>query len=122
MYNLVVFASGNGTTLQSIIDATLEEKLDANIALVVSNNPNAFALERAKKANIPTYVIKEKENDKIDKELYKVLSKIDINLIVLAGYLKLIRKKIIIKILNYKYSSFPTSEVWRKRYVWYECT
>ena len=122
MYNLVVFASGNGTTLQSIIDATLEEKLDANIALVVSNNPNAFALERAKKANIPTYVIKEKENDKIDKELYKVLSKIDINLIVLAGYLKLIREKIIIKILNYKYSSFPTSKVWRKRYVWYECT
>jgi len=44
MYNLVVFASGNGTTLQSIIDAIKEKKLEANISLVVSNNPKAFAL------------------------------------------------------------------------------
>ena len=85
MYNLVVFASGNGTTLQSIIDAILEKKLAANIALVVSNNPNAFALERAKLANIPTYIIKEKKSDEIDKELYNVLSNIEVNLIVLAG-------------------------------------
>ena len=69
MYNLVVFASGNGTTLQAIIDAIEEKRLLANIALVVSNNPKAFALERAKKSNIPTYVIKEKNNDKIDDEL-----------------------------------------------------
>lgn len=97
MYNLVVFASGNGTTLQSIIDAISEKKLDANIALVVSNNPKAFALERAKKSNIQTYLIQEKEPNKIDNELYEVLSKIDINLIVLAGYLKLIGKKLLSK-------------------------
>ena len=65
MYNLVVFASGNGTTLQSIIDAIKEKKLEANISLVVSNNPKAFALERAKKAKVPTYVIQEKEPEKI---------------------------------------------------------
>lgn len=97
MYNLVVFASGNGTTLQSIIDAILEKKLAANIALVVSNNPNAFALERAKLANIPTYIIKEKKPDEIDKELYNVLSNIEVNLIVLAGYLKLIGEKLLSK-------------------------
>ncbi len=95
MYNLVVFASGNGTTLQAVIDAIKEEKLIANISLVVSNNPNAYALERAKKANIPTYVIKEKTNEKIDDELINILSKIDINLIVLAGYLKLVGPKLI---------------------------
>lgn len=95
MYNIVIFASGNGTTLQAVIDAIQEEKLIANISLVVSNNPNAFALERAKKANIPTYVIKEKENNKVDDELISVLSKIDIDLIVLAGYLKLIGPKLI---------------------------
>ena len=61
MYNLVVFASGNGTTLQAVIDAIKTETLNANISLVVSNNPNAYALERAKIANIPTYVIKEKD-------------------------------------------------------------
>ena len=95
MYNLVVFASGNGTTLQAVIDAIKSDTLNANISLVVSNNPNAYALERAKTANIPTYVIKEKDNDKIDEELAEVLSKIDINLIVLAGYLKLIGPKLI---------------------------
>ena len=95
MYNIVVFASGNGTTLQAVIDAIKSDTLNANISLVVSNNPNAYALERAKTANIPTYVIKEKDNDKIDEELVEVLSKIDINLIVLAGYLKLIGPKLI---------------------------
>lgn len=95
MYNLVIFASGNGTTLQSVIDAIKSENLLANISLVISNNPNAYALERAKLANIPTYVIKEKDNAKIDDELVKVLSKIDVNLIVLAGYLKLIGPKLI---------------------------
>lgn len=97
MYNLVIFASGNGTTLQSVIDAISEKKLEANISLVVSNNPKAFALDRAKKANIPTYIIKEKDADKMDEELDEVLSKIDVNLIVLAGYLKLIGKRLISK-------------------------
>lgn len=95
MYNLVVFASGNGTTLQAVIDAIDTGSLEANISLVVSNNPNAFALERAKKAKIPTYIIKEKETNKIDDELNKVLSKTDVDLIVLAGYLKLIGPKLI---------------------------
>lgn len=95
MYNLVVFVSGNGTTLQAIIDAIKEKKLMANISLVVSNNPNAFGLERAKKADIPTYIIKEKDDNKIDDELTNVLSKINVDLIVLAGYLKLIGPKLI---------------------------
>jgi len=97
MYNIVVFASGNGSTLQSIIDAIKSKDLEAYIPLVVSNNPKAFALKRAKKAKIPTYVIKEKDADKIDAELAGVLSKIDINLIVLAGYLKLIGPKLLDK-------------------------
>ena len=95
MYNLVVFASGNGSTLQSIIDAIDKKELHSKIVLVVSNNPDAFALERAKKANIPTYVIKNKNYQDIDNELYEVLSHYDINLIVLAGYLKLIGDKLL---------------------------
>ncbi len=95
MYNLVVFASGNGSTLQSIIDAIDKKELHSQIVLVVSNNPDAFALERAKKANIPTYVIKNKKYQDIDDELYEVLSHYDINLIVLAGYLKLIGDKLL---------------------------
>lgn len=109
MYNLVVFASGNGTTLQAIIDAIQNKKLESNILLVVSNNPDAFALERAKRSNIPTYVIKEKTTDKIDEELCSVLSNLDVDLIVLAGYLKLIGKKLIsnYKIINTHPSLLP---------------
>ena len=95
MYNLVVFASGNGTTLQSIIDAIENKELKASISLVVSNNSKAFALERAKKAGIPTYIIKSKTPEEMDEELNNVLSQLNVNLIVLAGYLKLIGKKLI---------------------------
>ena len=109
MYNLVIFASGNGTTLQAVIDAIQEKKLEANIALVVSDNPNAFALERAIKASIPTYIIKSKDAESRDIELYDVLSKIDIDLIVLAGYLKLIGHRLLdnYKIINTHPSLLP---------------
>ena len=109
MYNLVIFASGNGSTLQAIIDSINNGKLNSNIVLVVSNNPHAYALERAKKANIPTYIIKNKNFQDIDNELYEVLSHYTINLIVLAGYLKLIGKKLLsnYKIINTHPSLLP---------------
>lgn len=109
MYNLVVFASGNGTTLQAIIDAIEKKQLDANISLVVSNNPDAFALERAKNSKIPTYIIKSKNSKDTDDELFEVLSTIDLNLIVLAGYLKLIGPKLLSKytIINTHPSLLP---------------
>ena len=97
MYNLVVFASGNGSTLQAIIDNIENGTLSANIQLVVSDNPNAYALERAKTHNIPTYVIKAKTFKERDIELSEVLSKFPINLIVLAGYLKMIGPKLLEK-------------------------
>ena len=97
MYNIVVFASGNGTTLQTIIDNINNGVLKANISLVVSDNPEAFALERAAQASIPTYVIKSKTIPDIDTELAKELQKYDIDLIMLAGYLKLIGENLINK-------------------------
>ena len=81
---------GNGTTLQSVIDAIENKILDAKIQLVVSDNKNAYALTRAKKANIDTYIIKNKTTIQIDKELSQKLKDYSIDLIVLAGYLKLI--------------------------------
>ena len=52
-----VLISGNGTNLQSLIDAAKQVNFPAEIALVISNNPNAFGLSRASKANIPIKVI-----------------------------------------------------------------
>ncbi len=95
MYNLIVFASGNGSTLQSIIDNINSGNLKAKIQLVVSNNSNAYALERAQKSNIETYVIKSKTPDEVDVELNEKLCNYEIDLIVLAGYLKKIGDKLI---------------------------
>lgn len=90
MYHLVVFASGNGSTLQAIIDSIHNNNLEAQIDLVVSDNPNSYALIRAKNANIDTYIIQNKKFEQRDIELSNVLSKYSIDLIVLAGYLKMI--------------------------------
>lgn len=100
---------GSGTTLQSIIDAINDGYLNAKINLVVSNNPNAYAIKRAKKNNIDTYIINSKTKEEIDKELMSVLEKYDVSLIVLAGYLKMIGDNLIknYKIINTHPSLLP---------------
>ena len=90
MYHLVVFASGNGSTLQAIIDSIKSNQLEAQIDLVVSDQPNSFALKRAEANNIDTYIIQNKKFESRDFELADVLSKYSVDLIVLAGYLKMI--------------------------------
>ena len=77
--------------------------------MVVSNNPNAYALERAKNSNIPTYIISGKDKDEIDIELESVLDDYNVDLIVLAGYLKLIGNRLISKytIINTHPSLLP---------------
>lgn len=77
--------------------------------MVVSNNPNAYALERAKNSNIPTYIISGKDKDEIDIELENVLDNYKVDLIVLAGYLKLIGNRLISKytIINTHPSLLP---------------
>lgn len=109
MYNLIVFASGNGSTLQAIIDSINNNCLKAQINLVVSDNPSAYALQRAKNSNIPTYIIQSKNFIDRDLELENVLSKYNIDLIVLAGYLKMIGPKLIEKyrIINTHPSLLP---------------
>ena len=79
---------GNGSTLQTIIDSINSDELKAKINLVVSDNPNSYALERAKLANIPTYIIKNKDFSQRDLELFDILSKYPIDLIVLARIFK----------------------------------
>ncbi len=107
--NLVVFASGNGSTLQSIIDNIENNKLEAKIKLVISENPNAYALERAKNNGIETYVIKSNDFEQRDTELIKVLKSYDVDLIVLAGYLKMIGPQLIdnYRIINTHPSLLP---------------
>ncbi len=109
MYHLVVFASGNGSTLQAIIDSIHNHELEAQIDLVVSDNANAYALERAKANNIETYIIQNKNFTQRDLELSHVLSNYSIDLIVLAGYLKMIGPNLLDKytIINTHPSLLP---------------
>lgn len=109
MYHLVVFASGNGSTLQSIIDSIHNHELEAQINLVISDNPSAYALERAKANNIATYIIQNKNSAQRDLELSHILSKYSIDLIVLAGYLKMIGPHLLenYKIINTHPSLLP---------------
>lgn len=109
MYHLAVFASGNGSTLQSIIDSINHHELEAQISLVVSDNPNAYALKRAEANHIETYIIQNKNFTQRDLELSDVLSKYPIDLIVLAGYLKMIGPNLLEKhtIINTHPSLLP---------------
>ena len=77
--------------------------------MVISNNSNAYALERAKMNNIPTYIITGKSKEEIDIELESVLDNYTVDLIVLAGYLKLIGNRLISKytIINTHPSLLP---------------
>ncbi|TET52763.1 MAG: phosphoribosylglycinamide formyltransferase [Actinobacteria bacterium] len=87
---MAVLVSGSGSNLQALIDSAKEGYFDADIVLVISNNSNAFGLERAKKANIVSKVVSlsDFESREIyDKELIKVINEHDIDLVVLAGYM-----------------------------------
>ena len=100
---------GSGTTLQSIIDAINSKELDAKINLVISNNKNAYALERAKSNNIDTYLIKNIDVSQANIEIENVLKNYDVDLIVLAGYLKMIGENLTSKyqIINTHPSLLP---------------
>ena len=87
MHNLVFFASGSGTNFQSVIDAIESGRLDARIAGLISNTSGAGAIGRAKKHDIPTYVI-DTTDPASEKELLDLLASFDPSLIILAGYLR----------------------------------
>ena len=63
-----VLASGGGTDLQSIIDASEKGMIDAEVVVVISDKKDAFSLKRAKKHNIKTYFVDPKEKNRIDHE------------------------------------------------------
>ncbi|MDD5435980.1 MAG: phosphoribosylglycinamide formyltransferase [Candidatus Omnitrophica bacterium] len=91
--NIAVLCSGNGSNLQAIIDKVLDGYIPAKIALVVSDNKSAFALERAKKAGVETLVLDPGDFDgreAFDREVIKNLRKKKIGLVVLAGYMRLL--------------------------------
>ena len=99
MLRIAVLVSGGGTNLQAIIDAIAAGKItDTEIAAVIRNNRNAYALERAKQAGIKDIVVSPKDfetRDVFNENLLKILQEVNPDLIVLAGYLVVIPEIVI---------------------------
>jgi phosphoribosylglycinamide formyltransferase 1 len=88
-----VLVSGSGSNLQSLIDHIDQGKLDAEIVLVISNNPNAFALERCRKHGIPTAVVDHREVPSrilFDCRMIELLKKAGVELVVMAGFMRIL--------------------------------
>lgn len=104
MLKIAVCVSGGGTNLQAIIDAIEAGRIhDTEISLVISNNPNAYALERAKKAGIEGICISPKSYENRDAFNAAFLEKLDaakVDLVVLAGFLVVIPEIMIKKYRN----------------------
>ncbi len=91
--NIAVLVSGGGTNLQALIDAQGKTLRSGKITLVISNNPGAYALERAKKAGIATEVVTKKQcgsQQAFEEQLKALLTAHHIDLIVLAGFMTIL--------------------------------
>ena len=91
---IAVLVSGGGTNLQALIDAQSSGVIaSGEIVLVIANNPNAYALERAKKAGISAVIVTKKETGSqpaFEQKIKDVLSAYQIDLIVLAGFMSIL--------------------------------
>ena len=102
MLNIGVLVSGGGSNLQAIIDGCEKGEIKGNIKVVISNKEDAFGLERAKKHNIRA--VFEKNED----EVIKILKEENVDLVVLAGYLKIISPKFVSEFRNKTDMTFVT--------------
>ena len=91
---IAVLVSGGGTNLQALIDAQKSNIIKSGeIAMVVSNNPNAYAITRAELADIPAVVVSKKEQgtqEAFEEKLVSVLEENGIELIILAGFMSIL--------------------------------
>ncbi len=97
MKKIAVLVSGSGTNLQAIIDKCNSGLIKGKVIAVISNNADAYGLERASKAGIETKIINHKDFDSreaCDEELYYFLQNKNPDLIVLAGFMRILTKKL----------------------------
>ncbi len=90
---LAVLISGNGSNLQTLMDACSSNTLNAEIAIVISNQANAFGLARAVKSNIPAICLpylKGSDRETYDEQLYQHVRPFSPDFIILAGWMRLL--------------------------------
>ena len=116
-FSFAVLISGNGSNLQAMIEAINENQISGKISCVLSNKEDAYGLQRAKEAEIPTEVISNKDfktREDFDAEMVKVLSIYNPDLIVLAGFMRILSPVFVNafpgKILNIHPSLFQNTQ------------
>lgn len=124
MVNLGVLVSGSGSNLQSIIDSVEAGALEASVKVVITDNPEAYALERAKKHGIPTVVLHKKgygSREEFDRAVVRELREHGVELVALAGFMRIISPVMLeafpMRIMNIHPSllpAFPGLDVQRK--------
>ncbi len=100
---IAVFCSGNGSNFQAIVDSVKRGEIKAKIGLMVCDNPEAFALERAKGEGIKSLLVERKNfktKDELEAEIIKNLEKENIELICLAGFMRLVSPQFVQKYRN----------------------
>jgi phosphoribosylglycinamide formyltransferase-1 len=96
--SIVILISGSGTNLQAIIDAVANGQIKATIAAVISNRPNAKGLQRAQRAHINTVVVDQSQYEDratYDNALISAIDKYKPDLVVLAGFMRILSEKFI---------------------------
>ena len=114
IFKLAVLVSGRGSNLQAIIDSIDREELDAHLSIVISNTKDAIALKRAEKHGIKTIFIDPSNylsSKEYDKALVLKLKEFSVDLICLAGYMRILGEEVIQtfekKIINIHPSLLP---------------
>ncbi|MEO0293780.1 MAG: phosphoribosylglycinamide formyltransferase [candidate division WOR-3 bacterium] len=95
-----VLVSGRGSNLQAIIDKSQKGEIDAKVVVVISDNPEAYALERAKKAGIKSYYIDPETEKpvlvgKAEDKYIEILRENEVDLVCLAGFMRIVKTKLI---------------------------
>ena len=129
---IAVLASGRGSNLQALIDAIEAGKVQATIVAVISNKKDAVALERARKHRLPDLFVDPKpfagrpdSREAYDRALLEVLEKHDVELVLLAGYMKIVTGVLVNAYANRMMNihpsllpSFPGLDVQKKAIDW----
>jgi len=108
--SLGILASHGGSNLQAIMDACEAGSLKANVAVVVSNNSRSLALQRARKSGVPAYHLSSNthsDDGDLDLAIKDILKKYNVDLIILAGYMKKIGPSVLRTFRNRVINSHP---------------
>lgn len=110
-FRIVVLISGNGSNLQAIIDETERGRLPVRICAVVSNRPGVYGLERAEQHGIPNQIVDHRHyssREDFDQELARVIDQYEPDLIVLAGFMRILTEGFVNRYLGKMINIHPS--------------